>query len=594
MSAKVHWEEVFKDAPVGVYRTGLNGDVLYVNNTGLKVIGYDDLDELKALGSIATYKNPDDRKAFVEKLEKSGRVNNFEVDVIHKSGAVVTVLMSAVLNGEEIHGMFMDVTRLRQTEKNFREADQLNEEVIKGANGGIIVYDLDFKYILWNPYMEELTGLAAEKVLGKSPPQLFPHVKEHSLDKLFKRVLNGETIITPDMFFNVPETGKSGWISIRCAPHMNGDGNIVGAVALVRDITDRKKAEEKLQFLNQVAEQIRDALITTDLDFKITYVNKAFEGLYGYSREEVIGTSPDIFNADPDRERMQQDIYRAVSQGKTWRGEALNRKKDGSIFHNSMTVFPMVDENGETIAYCGAQRDITDRKKAEEELKRSNKELEQFASIVTHDLREPLRSVNTAIDYLERTCSESITDDAREIMRSASEGTARMDRLILDLFEYARLSAKKPELRAVDCENTLANAVVNLSEAIKEAGAKVDSDQLPVIMGDESQVLQLFQNLLANAIKFRDDAPPRIHVSAKQEGRMWRIAVSDNGIGINPKLTHMVFEVFRQLHPKDKFPGTGIGLAICKKIVQRHGGEIGIESEPGQGTTVFFTLPVKK
>ena len=472
MKTEGKWEDFFKDAPVGVYRTTLSGDIAYVNDTVLRILGYSDIEELRATSALASYKNPDDRKALIEELKRSGKVNNFEVEIFDKSRKLITVLISAVLESDSMVGMFMDITAVRKTEQAFRELAQLNSEIIEDANEGIVVFDREFRYIVWNPYMEKLTGFSRESVLGKTPLEIYPHLKEPGIEKLFKRVIAGETVSAPDKQFPFLQTGRSFWVSSRYAPHRDGEGNIIGAIAFIRDITDRKKAEE--------------------------------------------------------------------------------------------------------------------------DLKRSNKNLEQFASVVTHDLREPLRSISTAIHYLKELCGESLPDKASEFMRYAVEGSDRMDCLILDLFKYSTLAVKEKEFSEIDCEKALIKAVSNLSEAINKAGAKVDFDNLPPVFGNELQLMQLFQNLIANAIKFHGDETPQVYVSAQKEGNMWRFSVSDNGIGIDPKHSKIVFEIFRQLHPKNRYPGTGIGLAICKKIVEQHQGEISFESEPGQGATFYFTIPEKR
>jgi light-regulated signal transduction histidine kinase (bacteriophytochrome) len=242
--------------------------------------------------------------------------------------------------------------------------------------------------------------------------------------------------------------------------------------------------------------------------------------------------------------------------------------------------------------------DITDRKQAQDKLKkalldleRSNKELEQFAYVASHDLQEPLRMVASFTQLLEKRYKDQLGQDAKDFIRFAADGANRMQGLINDLLAYSGVGARGKPLEPTDCHAVLGQAIVNLSMVIEDNHAIVTSDELPTVMADASQMVQLFQNLVGNAIKFRDEELPRIHVSALEKGNEWVFSVKDNGIGIDPQFSERIFVAFQRLHSREKYPGTGIGLAICNKIVDRHGGKIWIESELGKGSTFYFTMP---
>ncbi|HJX10370.1 MAG TPA: ATP-binding protein [Candidatus Binatia bacterium] len=244
------------------------------------------------------------------------------------------------------------------------------------------------------------------------------------------------------------------------------------------------------------------------------------------------------------------------------------------------------------------QREVAERQRAEKgmaektvELQRSNAELQQFAYVASHDLQEPLRMVRSYTGLLARRYQGKLDADADQFIAYAVDGARRMQELINDLLSYSRVGTQGRELTAADCEAVLANTLVSLKMAIQESGAKVCHEPLPTVRGDEVQLGQLFQNLIGNGIKYRRDGPLVIHVACRPEGSHWLFSVRDNGIGIEPQYYERIFTIFQRLHAKERYPGSGIGLAICKKIVERHGGKIWVESELGKGSTFYFTLP---
>ncbi|MFO7604789.1 MAG: ATP-binding protein [Desulfurivibrionaceae bacterium] len=356
-----------------------------------------------------------------------------------------------------------------------------------------------------------------------------------------------------------------------------------------------QKSEERFRLL---AEGIPQIVWTASPDGTLDYYNKRGVKFSGIHLEE----GPDwmwsgIVHPD-DWEKAKAAWQRSVAEGLPYEVEHRLRRADGEYRWLLTRALPLIGEDGRIVKWYGTATDITETKRKQEELAQlaerlasSNRELERFAYVASHDLQEPLRSVTGFLGLLKRRYQGKLSPEADEFIEFAVAGASRMQELILDLLRYSRVESQGKPLTAVDSGKTLAQVVVNLQSAIEEAGAKVEAGTLPVIAGDDSQLVQLFQNLVGNAVKFRRDEPPLVRVSAERQEGGWRFAVADNGIGIKPEFRERILQVFQRLHTQQEYPGTGIGLAICKKIVERHGGRIWVESQPGQGTTVYFTLP---
>lgn len=348
---------------------------------------------------------------------------------------------------------------------------------------------------------------------------------------------------------------------------------------------------------------------TTDAAGTITNVNERFCRISQYSREELLGRNHRIINSGYHPPEFFQELWRTISAGKVWRGEIRNRAKNGAFYWVDTTIVPFLDEAGRPWQYMAIRFEITDRKRAEEDLKakqaeleqraealaRSNAELEQFAYVASHDLQEPLRMVSSFTQLLAKRYKGRLDADADEFIRYATEGAQTMQAMIRDLLAYARLDAAAPSGLPLPLDAALDGALLNLRAAIEEAAPVLRRGPLPEVAGDLGQLTQLFQNLVGNALKFRRPGQPlEIDIGAAPEGLGWRCWVKDNGIGFDAKYADRVFALFQRLHAKDAFPGNGIGLAFCKRIVERHGGRIRVESTPGEGSTFTFTLPTER
>jgi PAS domain S-box-containing protein len=368
------------------------------------------------------------------------------------------------------------------------------------------------------------------------------------------------------------------------------------------DITERKKAEEGLKESEQRFRTLFDntpdgIVLSNQENKKFTLGNETFCQMLGYNSDEI--QNLEVMDIHPAEEvNHSVDQFEKLLRKEIAVVENIPvKRKDGSIFFADIRAF-LVSFGGKTYL-AGIFRDITERKRAEDKLKNafldlehSNKELEQFAYVASHDLQEPLRMVASYTQLLEKRYKDKLDSDAREFIQFAVDGAIRMQRLINDLLAYSRLGTRGEPFELIDSHEVLGQAIANLSALIEENQAVVTNDDLPPIMADRSQMVQVFQNLIGNAIKFRSDQSPRIHISAEPKGGEWLFSVRDNGIGIDPQHKDRIFVIFQRLHGKGEYPGTGIGLTICKKIVERHGGRIWVESEPQKGSTFYFSVPV--
>jgi PAS domain S-box-containing protein len=380
-------------------------------------------------------------------------------------------------------------------------------------------------------------------------------------------------------------------------------------VGVAQDITERKRAEDELRTQEGLLSESQHIAHLGSMDWTV----QAGTSVMVWTPEtyRIFGVSPDTFV--PSSETLQTLIHpddRAPMQA--WLSACLAGLRppdlefrviqpDGSArYINGRVHIVQQDAEKKSIRMIGVAQDITERKLAvaallqrTEELARSNTELVQFAYVASHDLQEPLRMVSSYVQLLARRYSGKLDSDADEFIAFAVDGAKRMQNMINDLLAFSRVTTKGHEFKPVEADTALKLALANLKVAIEESQASVTFDPLPVVNADSAQLTQLFQNLIGNAIKFRRKEPPQVHVSVEKRAKDWEFSVRDNGIGIEPQHLERIFVIFQRLHTAAQFPGTGIGLAICKKIAERHGGNLWVSSQPGVGSTFHFTIPIK-
>lgn len=397
---------------------------------------------------------------------------------------------------------------------------------------------------------------------------------------------------------NRAKDGSFYWVDSTIVGFAGADGKLEKYVAIRADITERKRAEEVRERLAAVVESSDDAIIGKTLDGVITTWNHGAEKVFGYPVSEAVG-KPMQMLVPPERANEEADILARVERGESVEHfETVRVRKDGKGIDVSVTISPIRDSSGAIVGVSKVARDISERKRAEqrladkvEELARSNRDLEQFAYAASHDLQEPLRMVASYTQLLAERYGGKLDENADKFLGYAREGALRMQVLIRDLLTFSRVVQAGVPRKNVDCDVALEEALQSLTAAIEESGTVVTHTALPNVWADQTQIVQVFQNLIGNAIKFHNGAPPQCAVSAEKSGCNWLFSVSDNGIGIAPEYAENIFVVFQRLHARTEYPGNGIGLAICKKIIEHYGGTIWVESKVGEGSTFKFTLP---
>jgi PAS domain S-box-containing protein len=545
--------------------------------------------------------HPDDRERVTLGLQKAiqGKDSMWmdEYRFKRSNGQYAYVIDRGIIIRDElgtafrIIGAMQNITVMKESEIQVKKNRDKLTTILESITDGFVTINREHIVTYWNKEAEKMLGLPRKKVLGNNLRELFRASGEGRFYEVFNTAMNENKTFHFEDYFS----RKKIWLEGSIYP--SNDGLSV----FFRDMSRRKEYDEKLQrernLLRILIDNIPDYIYVKDTHLKNVINNKT---------KEASKNKPgfDYFDATLE-EKYQEDERRVLNSGiPIINKEEVISTKEGNHRWLLTTKMPLKDDNGRVMGIVGISRDITDAKRSETLLKElnasleqraaelvaSNLELERFAYVASHDLQEPLRMVSSFLQLLKKKYQGQLDEKAEQYIFFAVDGAERMKKLIMDLLEYSRIGSSKEGYSLTDL-NLVGRDVVSLfNDIIEKTGATITFGELPVIKTNKTQVIQLFQNLVSNALKYRSGEKPEITIRAEEQRDHWLFSVKDNGMGIDARYFEKIFIIFQRLHSKSDFSGTGIGLAICKKIIEKHGGMIWVESVPGTGSTFYFTI----
>ncbi len=484
--------------------------------------------------------------------------------------------------------------RLREVKAAVVAAAQQWQTTFDAIGDGIALMEPGGKILQCNRAFTELVGKTKNEVEGQDCQDLnycTPGFIENCLNAAHRNLRRESAEVS------IPE-GR--WLNVTVDPLLDEAGQFYGSVHILTDITERKQYEDRLRFQAHILETINDAVIVLDLSLRITSWNRGAERIYGWKEQEVVGKlSKDVLRSEITGEQRAA-LVKSLERGEPLITEMVQYSRDGSRLVISGYTIPLRNLQGQITAFVAVNQDVTVRKRTEIELQtyaarleRSNRELQDFANIASHDLQEPLRKVKSFGDLLQAKVGPRLNDQEQDYLERMESAAARMQRMIEDLLAYARVTTQAQPHRPVDLSKVIPEVLSDLEIRIIQSQGKVEVANLPTIEADPLQMRSLFQNLIGNALKFhKKNIPPIVKVESKTlPGNRVEITVTDNGIGFSMEHINSLFQPFRRLHGRSEYEGSGIGLSICRKIVEAHGGSISAQSVPGEGSTFIVILP---
>jgi PAS domain S-box-containing protein len=601
----------FDYASIGMALVDLKGRFIQVNKSLCKMLGFSEKELLSKTFQVLTH--PDDLKTdlnFQGHLLRE-EINHYQIEkrYITKKGSPIWVQLNvSIVHGSDGKPLYLikqvqDISSQKRIADFLRESEERFRNSFDYAAIGMAIVKPDGYFLQVNNSFSKLIGYTEEELrritfqeithpddldsdLSKSKELFSGKIKNYQIEKRY--FTKNKAII---------------WVLLSVSMVHDGEGKPLYTIKQIQDITDRQTMSEDLL---KSEEKFRNSFAYAPIGMGIVspdgrwlQVNNALCNILGYSPEELNKmtfqelTHPDDLQADLNNHKKL--INRELDY---FQMEKKYFHKNGSIIWILLSVTLVRDSLGKPIYFIKQVQDISGRKKMEFELEQknvkleeSNKELEQFAYIASHDLQEPLRMVASYVQLLARNYKGRLDEDANEIINFAVEGVKRLKFLLEGLLDYSRINSDNEKQDNIDLSKAMPLVLSNLELKIKETGAKITLKKMPVIKGNTGQIIRLFQNLINNSLKYRSEKAPIIEIKAELQKKQWLFSVKDNGIGIEKAFLNRIFIIFQRLHTRDKYEGEGLGLSVCKRIVEKHGGNIWVESEPGKGSTFYFTLP---
>jgi len=466
--------------------------------------------------------------------------------------------------------------------------------LVDSAQDAVMSKTLDGVVQSWNPASERLFGYTAQEMIGQPMSRLIPPERSDEESAILEKFRRGERV----EHFETVRIRKDGTrlpVSVTISPIRNAAGEIIGASIIVRDISAQLQLLELNAQNNRTLQEFKAALdehaivAITDARGKITYVNDKFCSISQYSRADLLGADHRIINSGHHPKDFIADLWTTIASGRVWRGQLRNRAKDRSLYWVDTTIVPFLGSDRRPVQYIAIRADITRQMALIDEVAATNRELEDFAYVVSHDLKAPLRGIGTLAEWLVADYADKIDDAGREQFRLMIMRVKRLDALINGILAYSRAGHVREKNVTIDLDE-IAHNVADMLAPPPHIQILFETP-LPKVQAEPTKVQQLFQNLLSNAIKYCDKPAGLIRVRCEAENDYWHFSVADNGVGIEEKYFKRVFELFETLAPRDEVEGTGVGLALVKKIIETGGGRVWLESTRGKGTTVHFSWP---
>lgn len=629
------YQELYNEAPIGYFTLNKEGIILNANIQGTKLLG---LNKTLIIGrGFSQFIHKDDEDKYFITLSKAietGSIQKLEVQLKRNNTLFYShiEIMPLEKDEESYRIVITDVSERKKLEENLSENEERFRVAILNSPVNISAQDLNLVYTWqYNPQL----GYSVHEVVGMNDYDILPLKTAEHVIELKQRAIKTNARVRDEV--SVDFEGKIFYYDFVVEPTYDSQNKINGINNIVIDITDRKKAEEELKTSEKryksLAENIDSVLMRYDKDLRVIYLSPNSEEITGISTEEFIGKT----NREVGMPEYLCDLWENAISKVFQTGEKNTLEFDMPTGEGEKTYYlilsPEFNSEASFDYVLGISTDITERKKFEEaikkahdyleekieertveleemnvalqenelklkevieELKRSNRELQSFAYITSHDLQEPLRTIASFTQLLERRYKGQLDDNANEFMDYIVDAAKRMKDMIQGLLEYSRVDRMESEFVETDINEIVKNAILNLQSAIDESSADITYDDLPVVHCGPNQMITIFQNLIGNAIKFKKPQfPPRVHISSllNYKNKEWVFSVEDNGIGMDSEYSNKIFEVFKQLHTREEYEGTGIGLSIVKRIIESNSGKIWFKSELGAGSTFYFTIP---